>query len=97
MQHTICQEQHKNGARILLESHNCVVAECRSVERLLEIFCTEGGRQGSSYKTERSHSHLSFLAKIYQNQLHVGALDWSGVSPDRVHVPRVQDFDFLIP
>jgi hypothetical protein len=42
-QHIVCQEQHNNDARISLESHDCVVAECQSVERLLECLCTEGG------------------------------------------------------
>jgi vacuolar-type H+-ATPase subunit E/Vma4 len=43
-QHIECQEQHMNDARILLESKKHVVAECRSVERLLVCLCAEDVR-----------------------------------------------------
>jgi hypothetical protein len=40
---------------------------------------------------KRLHSRCTFLAKRSQNLASYGAPDRSGVPPDQVHVPRVQD------
>jgi hypothetical protein len=62
---TATQHKIRNIARISLESLNCVVAECQSVERILECLCIEGGFHGGCfYSPKRPHSHCSFLAKI---------------------------------